>query len=517
MKTPVTDGVVSLTKAYFSSFLHAALSPLSRPIEMLNPLVVGNGTTADTVHDLAQPGAPTWLTLPPELRCMIRALLDAPSQLALAATCRIERDYYTAEQITELLVQKKVLALMAAPLPTRPLHDEFHLSAKDDSSLKSKRAHTLERFYSIILSRLLDPTISEQACRELAALAEKFFAHLAGDQIKRQLNYVLSTKPADYPWQTIFEKLARVNLHLCVTLVTKVSPGFDPATEDWTRAQVRNAPCIDYPFTELYPLLAQKLQFDQTGIGQLGGILPTTPDNIELANPRATQFFRQIRQIGYYNNTALYYALSQGYLDVVPALVQDHHCIDLVIDRWRGSTALLLLAEDMSKIKVRALAISDRDKINYTQAIHLLLQLNANPNLQNNSGNTALTYITAGECVDLKLVTALLQAGAQVNAKNEKGKTALMCAVENFHVTVVRELLAWGANPNLQEKFYGYTALMYAVKNNCIVIVRLLVNWGVDLSLQDNAGNTALMHALANRYFEVAALLQEKAKATLHD
>jgi hypothetical protein len=499
MKTPVTDSVLGLTKAYVGAFFQSAqLSTLSRTMQLA--LGIGSGTTTGTVHDLAQSVAFPWFTLPPELRCMIRTLLDAPSQLALAASCGVERDYYTAEQISLLLVQKKALTVMsAAPLTNLP--------AEKRLPLHFKKIRILAHLYTIILSRLLDPAISEQACKELAAVTEKFFAHLSSDEIKKQLNYVLSIKPADYPWQLVFEKLARVNLHLCVTVISKASPGFNVANEDVMRAQVREATYIHYPFTELYPMLVQKLQFAPTGETWAKGYCPT-PDNIQLDNPRATQFFRGIRH-GFWRDTALHFALITGYLDIVPALVQDHSCIDLIIDNIGGATALILVAKEMRRIRVKS-GIRLRDKEIFTQGIYLLLQLHADPSIQDYYGNTALTRLTAGECVDPALVTALLQAGAPVNAKDEKGKTALMYSAEISHATVVQILLRAGADPNVQEKGHGYTALMYAVQNNDVDIVRLLINWGVDRSLQDYTGNTALMQALAKRHLQVAALLQEK-------
>jgi hypothetical protein len=499
MKTLVTDSVLGLTKAYVGAFLQSAqLSTFSRTIQAL-ALGIGSGTKAGTVHDLAQSVAFPWFTLPPELQCMIRTLLDAPSQLALAATCGAERGYYSAEQISLLLVQKKALTVMSAA-PLIDLSDE-------NFRLHFKQIRILARLYTLILSRLLDPAISEQACKELAAVTEKFFAHLDSDEIKKQLNHVLSTKPADYPWQLVFEKLARANLHLCVTLISKASPGFDVANEDVMRAEVRQATYIHYPFTELYPMLVQKLQFAPAGETWIKGYCPT-PDNIQLDNPRATQFFRGMRH-GLWRDTALHFALITGYLDIVPALVQDHPCIDLIIDSMRGATALILVAEEMGRMRVKS-RTRLRDKEIFTQGIYLLLQLHADPSRQDYYGNTALTRITAGKYVDPALVTALLQAGAPVNAKDEKGKTALMYSVENAHAPVVHILLRAGADPNLQEKNHGYTALMYAVQNNEVDIVRLLINWGLDRSLQDHAGNTALMQALAKRHFQVAALLQEK-------
>jgi hypothetical protein len=397
----------------------------------------GNGIAVEAVRELTcSVESSPWLALPPELRCMIRSMLDVSSQLNLAETCWAERGHYTTEDIHWLMVQKKVLALMATVPLRSELASQPHFIFKEYLALKAKKVNSLERFYPIILNRLLDENISDQACREAAALAEKFSAYLIFWKMKAQLNHVLLTKPSDYPWQAVFTRLARINLQLCVRLITMASPNFDAVKEE---EEERSASSRCYPFTELYPLLAAKLQFAQTGIEQLEGYYPRPfADNIQLDNPRATHFFRQIREC--FSNTTLHFAVKHGYLDIVPALIQDHPCIDLV--NTRGDTALIQVAY---AIKTHDLpSVNPQFVAHYKKAIPLLLQCKADPNVRNNLGDTALIYLAGSQYVDFALVDALLKAGAEVNLQDAKGETALTHAKKNQRADIVQALLARG-------------------------------------------------------------------------
>lgn len=49
----------------------------------------------------------------------------------------------------------------------------------------------------------------------------------------------------------------------------------------------------------------------------------------------------------------------------------------------------------------------------------------------------------------------LLERGAVVNAQGSSGRTALYHACAGGRVDVVRELLSYGADPNLAESYYN--------------------------------------------------------------
>jgi len=56
---------------------------------------------------------------------------------------------------------------------------------------------------------------------------------------------------------------------------------------------------------------------------------------------------------------------------------------------------------------------------------------------------------------------AVLAGNVDVNALNAKGQTALILAIQNNHVDIVRALLTHGANPNAADS-RGFTPLRAA-------------------------------------------------------
>jgi hypothetical protein len=439
-------------------------------------------TLVRSLHELARAAAPLpFLSFPAELRALIRTLLDVPTQIALAQTCTTERNIYSTEQRKWLIFEKHCLALVG--------------QAKDISQMVYKtagKANTLEQYYRIILSRLFNDEISDKMCKETAALAEKFFNYLDRQSIKKQLNQILMTKTTACNWQAIFEKLARVNLHLCVTLITTASPEFDPACErqgDWTKI-------IHYPFTEYYPFLVDKLQFGSLPVPKApAGLL--TQSNITLDHARAQYFFCKIRTTFHFHNTALHFAATEGYIDILPALVQDHHCIDLA-DTF-GNTALIQCVQNFlprSLLTVTSVSI-----------VQTLLSLQANPNLQNIQGDTALICATSIENIDIAIVIALLEGGANMNLQNKKGDTALACAVKNNRIDIVQTLLEQGADINLQDKT-GLTALMHAVIDQRPKIVELLLAHHADRTLENKMRKTALLFAQEKQNQHIVNLLE---------
>ncbi len=123
----------------------------------------------------------------------------------------------------------------------------------------------------------------------------------------------------------------------------------------------------------------------------------------------------------------------------------------------------------------------------------------------------------------LESVKLLLEAGAEVNATDAYQKqTALMWAATEGHTQIVETLLASGADPNvnahitsLTERKHadhptgGFTALMFAARNGHDGAVRALVKGGADPKLTNGDGATAMVVAIVNDRFDLAATLLE--------
>lgn len=113
------------------------------------------------------------------------------------------------------------------------------------------------------------------------------------------------------------------------------------------------------------------------------------------------------------------------------------------------------------------------------QALPLLINAGANPNIYNYYGGTAL--IPAAEKGHVKTVELLLKnSKIDVNHVNNLGWTALMEAVVLSdggieHQQIVALLLAYGADPSITDK-EGISVLTHAQKSGYTAIVELLTN-----------------------------------------
>lgn len=90
----------------------------------------------------------------------------------------------------------------------------------------------------------------------------------------------------------------------------------------------------------------------------------------------------------------------------------------------------------------------------------VLLGWNANPNIQDDKGDTPL--IMAARIGYLDGVNLLLRSGARVDLDNRAGETPLIVAVQQRQAPVVKRLLESGANPDKTDNAAGRSARDYA-------------------------------------------------------
>jgi len=79
---------------------------------------------------------------------------------------------------------------------------------------------------------------------------------------------------------------------------------------------------------------------------------------------------------------------------------------------------------------------------------------------------------------DLAAARAALDAGVDVNAVNDYGSTALFFAADRGNAEITRLLLERGADPNVEDTFYGATPVGWAMSNDHADIALILLQHG---------------------------------------
>ena len=179
--------------------------------------------------------------------------------------------------------------------------------------------------------------------------------------------------------------------------------------------------------------------------------------------------------------------------------------------------------------------------------IGMLIEAGASADSANAEGETVL--MTAARAGSVDAVKALAARGADVNAREDWfGETALMWAAAENHEAVVRTLAALGADlnarstvdeapvlefpksggPNMPFPRGGWTPLMYAAREGSLEAASALVELGAQINRRGASarptwssptrcgreptlsGTTALVYAIINVHFDLAAMLLEK-------
>ena len=169
--------------------------------------------------------------------------------------------------------------------------------------------------------------------------------------------------------------------------------------------------------------------------------------------------------------------------------------------------------------------------------IDALLDAGADANSASPEGATAL--MTAARTGSRAAVKTLIDHGAGVNAREQSfGETALMWAAAEDHPDVVQLLIESGAELDARSVPLGFarfrfnlatmvntvlprgslTPLMLAARQGSLASARVLVDRGAALNLTDPDGTTAIVTAIINGHYDVAALLiQHGADPNLED
>ena len=189
-------------------------------------------------------------------------------------------------------------------------------------------------------------------------------------------------------------------------------------------------------------------------------------------------------------DTALIVASAKNNVDVIKILLEYKANMD--IQSRTGLYSLLIAAQNNHKDTVEILLSHNanpnlRAKENgytslhmptyrgYGKIVKMLLSAGANPNVQDNDGDTPL--LLAAREGHNNIVKILINENADLDIKNNNGDTALALASYRNHQEIAKLLLETQANPNIQAKD-GSTALSFALKNNNKELITLLIKSG---------------------------------------
>ena len=184
--------------------------------------------------------------------------------------------------------------------------------------------------------------------------------------------------------------------------------------------------------------------------------------------------------------TALHWAANRDDLGMTQMLLDAGAVVDAANDY--GVTALSLAALNGGGL-----------------IIDTLLEAGADPHLPLPTGETPL--MTASYVGSVGAVARLLEAGANIDASEDaQGQTALMWALSEEHLPVVRLLIDGGANIHART-VSGFTPLMFAVRQGNREATDILLNHGAQLNDAAEDGVTVLMVAVMRGHASLAEYL----------
>jgi ankyrin repeat protein len=145
----------------------------------------------------------------------------------------------------------------------------------------------------------------------------------------------------------------------------------------------------------------------------------------------------------------------------------------------------------------------------HVEVAHVLVAAGADPNALDDRHDTP--WLVTGVTGSVAMLEALLPATPDLTIRNRYGGVSVIPASERGHVDYVRRVVTTGIDVDHVNDL-GWTALLEAVVlgdggPRHQEIVRILLAAGADSLIADNDGATALQHARARGYAEIARIL----------
>jgi ankyrin repeat protein len=188
--------------------------------------------------------------------------------------------------------------------------------------------------------------------------------------------------------------------------------------------------------------------------------------------------------------TALHWAVRNGNVEIVDLLIRS------------GATVVTANRYGVTPLSVACTSGN-------AAIVERLLTAGADPNGAFADGETPL--MTAARTGSAEMIEVLVARGANVRARElHKGQTALMWAAAENNVGAIRALIDAGADINERSKGGSFTPYLFAVRAGHIGAARALIDAGVDVNQGLTDGTSALVLAVVNAHYELAAALLDK-------
>ncbi|XP_069912132.1 ankyrin repeat domain-containing protein 26 isoform X2 [Oryctolagus cuniculus] len=190
--------------------------------------------------------------------------------------------------------------------------------------------------------------------------------------------------------------------------------------------------------------------------------------------------------------TALHWACAKGHQDMVAFLISQRCLLDP--QDKRAATPLIKAVQCPAE-----------------NCATLLLDHGADPNIEDEIGNTALHYVAYGE--NIRMAEKLLSSNADIEKKNKTGLTPLLVAIQQNQETMVKFLILQNADVFAIDNL-NRTSLMFAGRYSTENVVHMLLELGVDVLSEDIAGHSARDYALQKRNmqnYQLISLFRENA------
>lgn len=169
-----------------------------------------------------------------------------------------------------------------------------------------------------------------------------------------------------------------------------------------------------------------------------------------------------IDHIGIYKYSALMISAREGNTEIVDLLIRKGAKIDL--EDGNGRTAFNYASGGSDKIDILELLFDagadidhlDKDNntplmhainLNCNPAVNFLIKKNANINIQNSKGNTALMLAVSNPSIDRYSFKLMVNKGANLNTQNNDGNTALLLSERD---NTTRFLIQSGIDLNIK-------------------------------------------------------------------